>query len=163
MQTIYIPDTRPLEGAVKIKVLHPSLQGLIPVGQKLALNLETRTLSLLADGPQLIAVQKFSASEMQMIVPILEFYPHYCPYEVLLSHLTSKVVTPLSIDQCRQRLWEAQNNGTWQQELRPVRRAIASLRTKLYCFNLAISNVRERGCSLTSVSLANYCHLEVLS
>jgi len=135
-----------------IKILHFSLRGLLPTGLTLALNLETRTLSLLADGPQLISEDHFSASEMGLIVPILEAYPYYCPYEVLLAHISSKHVDPSLIERCRHRLLEAQLNGTWQQEMRPVRRALSSLRSKLHSFHLEVSTVRERGCNLTSLT-----------
>jgi hypothetical protein len=135
---------------VEPKISYFSLEGLLPPGQKLALNLPTRTLSLLSDGPELITVQQFSDNEISVIVPILESFPHYCPYEVLLAHISSSIVTEASIARCRQRLHEAQNRGTWQQELRPIRRALSSVRNKLQYFDLEIPNIREKGCSLTS-------------
>jgi hypothetical protein len=130
------------------KISHSSPEGLLPINQTLVVNLETRTISLLSDGPTLIVEQQLSISELHLLVPILDSFPHYCPYEVLLAHLTTKVVTAASIDYCRQRLREAQDSGRWEQELRPVRRALSSLRNKLYRLDLGISNIRERGCSL---------------
>jgi hypothetical protein len=135
------------------QILHFYLPDLMPDTQKLALNLETRTLSLLADGPELVAEQQLSTNELRTIVPIFEFFPYYCPYEVLFAYLTSEVVTSTIIDHCHKYLQDAQNHGNWQQELRPVRRAISSLRNKLDCFQLRISTVRERGCALTGLSL----------
>jgi DNA-binding winged helix-turn-helix (wHTH) protein len=137
------------------KVSHFSLPGLFSSGQTLALNAETRTLSLLRDGPVLVTEQRFSVNEMSILMPILESFPHYCPHEVLLSHISSNTVTTASIARWRQRLWEAQTRGAWQQELRPLRRALSSLRSKLHCFDLEISNVRERGYSLTSLRSAS--------
>ena len=134
------------------KISHFSPEGLLPIGQTLVINLETRTISLLSDGPTLIVEQQLSANEMHLLVPTLDFFPHYCPYEVLLSHLSTNVVTAASIVRCRQRLQEAQACGRWEQEMRPVRRALSSLRSKLYRLNLGISNVRERGCGLTSLA-----------
>ena len=133
-------------------ISHSSPEGLLPIDQTLVINLETRTISLLSVGPTLIVEQQLSANEMQLLVPILDSFPHYCPYEVLLSHLTTKVVTLATIERCRRRLQEAQACGRWEQELRPVRRALSSLRSKLYRLNLGISNVRERGCGLTSLA-----------
>jgi hypothetical protein len=147
IQPLYARRTKEAES----KITHLSLQGLLPTGYTLALNRETRTLSLLADGPLLVTEQQFSENELRLIVPILESFPHYCSYEVLLANLTSNTVTPVTLARCRQRLEEAQMNGTWQQELRPVRRALSSIRGKLNSFNLSISNIRERGCSLTSL------------
>ena len=136
---------------VEAKITHLSLPSLLTPGHTLALNLEARTLSLLIDGPRLIMEQQLSVNEMHMLMPLLESYPHYCPYEVLLAHISSNTVTEASITRCRQRLQEALSRGTWQQELRPIRRALSSLRSKLHRFHLEISNVRERGCSLTSL------------
>ena len=129
-----------------------ALSGLLPGGQTLALNRETRTVSLLCEGPLLLVEQQCSVNEMQVLLPILEAFPHYCLYEVLLAHICSNTVTETSITRCRQRLQEAQSRGTWQQELRPIRRALSPLRRKLHRFGLEISNIRERGCSLTSLT-----------
>jgi hypothetical protein len=145
-----IQSKRSKDAATKIS--HSSPEGLLPIGQTLVVNLETRTISLLSDGPILIVEQQLSANEMHLLVPIHEYFPHYCPYEVLLSHLATKVVTATSIARCRQRLQEAQTCGRWEQELRPVRRALSSLRNKLNRLDLGISNVRERGCGLISLA-----------
>jgi hypothetical protein len=134
------------------KITHFSPEGLIPIGQTFVINFETRTISLLSHGPTLIVEQQLSANEMRLLVPILEFYPHYCPYEVLLTHITTNTITATSISRSRQRLQQAQACGQWQQELRPVRRALSSLRCKLHRLDLGISNVRERGCGLTSLA-----------
>ena len=144
---IYPQQHEEVEG----KITHLSLPGLLAPGHTLALNLEARTLSLLIDGPRLVMEQQLSVNEMHMLVPLLESHPHYCPYEVLLAHISSNAVTEASITRCRQRLREALSRDTWQQELRPIRRALSSLRSKLHRFHLGISNVRERGCSLTSL------------
>ena len=133
------------------QITHFSLPDLLSPGQTLALNMGTRTLSLLSEGPALIMNQQFSTNEMSMLVPLLESFPYYSPYEVLLAHISSNIVTPASIARCRQRLQEAQNRGTWSQELRSIRRALSSLRSKLHLFDLEISNVRELGCSLTNL------------
>jgi hypothetical protein len=134
------------------KISHVSPAGLLPIGQTLVINFETRTISLLSDGPTLIVEQQLSTNEMQLFMPVLDSFPHYCPYEILLSYLSTKVVTAASIARCRQRLQESQACGRWEQELRPVRRALSSLRNKLYRLDLGISNVRERGCGLISLT-----------
>jgi hypothetical protein len=135
----------------ELKIVHFFLPDLLLAHQKLALNLETRVLSLLSEGPQIVVQKQFSVNEMNMLLPILEYFPHYCPYEVLLSRVISHTVTASTIDNCRRLLEEARRNGTAQQELRPVRRALSSLRNKLLEFHLGISNIRERGCSLTGL------------
>jgi len=138
--------------AVETNITHLSLPGLLPTDQKLVFNLETRTLSLLTDGPTLMMEQRLNGNEQHLLVPLLESHPHYCPYEVLLAYISSNVVTEASIAYCRQRLQEALSRGTWQQELRPLRRVLSSLRSKLEHFDLGISTVRECGCSLISLT-----------
>jgi hypothetical protein len=73
----------------------------------------------------------------------------------LLAYISSNVVTEASIAYCRQRLQEAIRRGAWQQELRPIRRALSSVRNKLAHFGLGISNVREMGSSLISLTTRN--------
>ena len=162
MKTYSIHLRQPEE--VKTKIPHLSLPELLPSGRILALNLESRTLSLLSEGPVLMIEQQFSVNEMSMLVPLLESFPHYCPYEVLLAHTSSNLVTATTIEHCRQRLQEALSRGTWQQELRSMYRALSSLRTKLHRFELEISNVRERGWSLTnlrSIPSSDHVPLEI--
>ncbi len=137
-------------GKAEINISYFSLPGLLPGDQLLALNLGTRTLSLLSKGPLLIMEQQFSVNELRVILPILEAFPHYSPYEVLLAHLSSGTVSATSIARWRQRLLEVQHQGSWRHELRPLRRALSSLRSKLHNFDLEITNIRERGCSLTN-------------
>ena len=59
------------------------LQGALPEGQTLVLNTELGTLSLLSNGattPRLLIQQQFTASELSLLLPLLEQFPHYCPY-----------------------------------------------------------------------------------
>ena len=134
----------------ELKIVHFLLSGLLQEGLVLALGIETRTLSLLAQGPLVLNQVQLSDTELLVLKPIFETFPHYCPYEVLLASVTSPTPTQSAISRCRLRLYEAQVSGTWTQELRPIRRALTSLRGKLYDFNLEISTIRERGCSVTS-------------
>ncbi|HEV2654120.1 MAG TPA: hypothetical protein VGT82_04150 [Ktedonobacteraceae bacterium] len=152
MQKTYPVHLRQHHHNAESDIVHLCIESLVPPGQKLALNLRMRTLSLLSDGPEQIMEQQFSSNEMRLLIPILQSFPHYCPYEMLLSHISSNNMTPHAIARCRQLLQEALRNGTWHQELRPIRRALSTLRTKLHPFNLEISTIRERGCSLTSLT-----------
>lgn len=133
-------------------ISHFTLPGLLADGRILALNVDTHTLLLLSDGPRLVLDEQLSANEMHILLPLLESFPLYSPYEVLLSSLEAESVTAAGIARCRQRLQEAQTLGTWPQELRPLRRALSSLRQKLHPFALEISTIREQGCSLTGVA-----------
>jgi hypothetical protein len=133
------------------KFVYFSFPGLLPPGHRLALNMEGRTLALLADGPLLIEEQLLSVTEWRVMLPILHAFPQYCPYEVLLSQMYCGQATQASVARYRQRLQEALRLGTWQGELRPLRRALSSLRNKLHHFGLEISTIRQGGCSLTSL------------
>ncbi|MDQ2888573.1 MAG: hypothetical protein M3Y39_21135 [Chloroflexota bacterium] len=148
-RSIEIKQHRP---NTEINVVHLRIEGLLAPEQKLALNLRTRTLSLLGEGPKQIMEQQFSANEMRILVPMLHSFPHYCPYAVLLAYIASNDPTPSSIAHCHQRLQDALANGSWPQEVRPIRRALSSLRNKLHHFNLEVSTIRERGCSLTGLT-----------
>ncbi len=138
-----------------ISIFYYSLQGLLPTGHLLASNVKIRSLSLVTDGPLIIEQQQLTDCELRVLLPILKAFPTYCPYDVLLANISSASVTQNTIKQWRQRLEVAQKDGTWPQELRPLRRALSSLRNKLHSFDLEISTVRERGCSLTGLIPVN--------
>ena len=133
-------------------IVYFSLPHLVQGSHKLILHKELRTLSLISDvgGPSLLQQERLSDNEFQVIVPILKAFPHYCPYEVLLASVISRTTIESDIITWRLRLLEAHGNGTWQQEIRPLRRALTSLRRKMSTFGLEISTIREKGCSLTS-------------
>lgn len=136
----------------EVRILHFTLHGLLPEGQTLALHAEVRALSLLCDGPELLEQQQFSDSEFRVLKAVLEAFPYYCPYEALLASVTAHAVNVSTITQSRKRLQAAQSHGEWRQELRPIRRALSSLRNKLHVFHLEISIVREGGCNLTRLT-----------
>jgi hypothetical protein len=130
------------------EVLHFSLQGLLPVGHTLALNTTLGTLSHLVckqDRPHMLMEQQFTTSEICVLMPLLESYPYYCPYEVLLASFTSGRVTESTIARCRTRLQEAQEAGVWDQEMRPVRNVLSRTRLKTRAFGIEISSILETG------------------
>jgi len=132
-------------------IRHFSLQDALPTGYKLALNMELGTLSYLSmgnDGPQLVAQQQFTASEMSILLPLLDSYPYYCPYEVLYASFYNGSVNDIVVARCRQRLQMAQDIGTWDQEMRPVRNVLSRTRLKLRTFGLTVSSILETGCIL---------------
>src|SRR5260370_41609114 len=93
-QSIYIRRRKRKE--VETSISHFSLHGLLPAGQTLALNIETRTLSLLSEGPQLIMVQQLSANERYLIVPILSLFhttvPMSCCCRIFPQSLLPKLL-----------------------------------------------------------------------
>ncbi|HBE26495.1 MAG TPA: hypothetical protein DDW33_12510 [Ktedonobacter sp.] len=132
-------------------IRHFSLQDAFPAGHTLALNLTLGTLSYLSsvgEKPQLLAQQQFTASEMSILLPLLDSYPYYCPYEVLYASFYNGDVTDLIVAHCRQRLQMALESGTWDQEMRPVRNVLSRTRLKLRTFGLNVSSILETGCIL---------------
>lgn len=132
-------------------IRHLCLQDALPNGYRLALNTALGTLSCLSlekEEPQLLAQQQFTASEMSILLPLLESYPYYCPYEVLYASFYNGNVSDIIVARCRQRLQMAQDIGTWDQEMRPVRNVLSRTRLKLRTFGLNVSSILETGCIL---------------
>jgi hypothetical protein len=128
-------------------LLYFSLPGLLEDHQTLVVNPAMRTATLLwndADGgAPILRQQQFSPNGMRVLVPLLQAYPEYCPYEMLLASLF-----PLSLEAGRTLLEEA-----WEETIRPVRRAMSSLLPGLRPFGLSVSSVRGLGYLLTPLSL----------
>ena len=130
------------------EILHFSLQGLLPVGHSLALNTSIGTLSHLVckqDRPHMLTEQQFTTSELGVLMPLLRSYPHYCPYEVMLASFNHGHVSDSTVERCRQRLYEAQLAGVWDQEMRPVRNVLSRTRLKVRSFGIEISSILETG------------------
>lgn len=130
------------------EIVHYSLDELLPAGQTLALNVLLGTLVLIANDtpyPRLIAEQQFTPSELSQLVPLLNAYPHYCPYEVLLASFNHRLVTEVTVERCRRRLHEAELEGIWDQELRPVRNVLSRTRLKMRSFGIEITSLLETG------------------
>ncbi len=145
------------------EILHFSLDDLLPEGHMLALNLSLGTLSLIANSrdnsyPYLLAEQQFTTSELCVLIPLLKSYPYYCPYEVLLASFNNGNVNETTIERSRKRLYEAQLEGIWDQEMRPVRNVLSRARLKMRAFRIEISSILETGYIL--MELSERKHLE---
>ncbi len=119
-------------------LLHFSLPGLLPDDSTLMVNPAKRTVILLyneAGGRARVVTQQFSPNGMRILVPLLQAYPDYCPYDVLLTSLF-----PLSLEEGRKHLQEG-----WAATIRPVRRAIGSVMAGLGVFGLKAYSVRGLG------------------
>lgn len=151
MQEIFLHQikapARPLEQPPG-EIIHFTLNNLLPAGHTLALNLALGTLSLLnygKDGPELMAQQQFTDSEICVLKPLLESYPHFCPYEILLASFNSMRVTDKEVARSRERLQEAQEAGVWDHEMRPVRNVLSRTRLKMHAFKVDIFSILETG------------------
>lgn len=135
-------------------ILHFSLQHILPEGNTLALNMPLGTLSCLictAEQPRLLLQQQFTRSELSLLLPLLQSFPYYCPYEVLFSSFYNSQVSETLIVRSRNRLQRALETGTWEQEMRPVRNVLSRTRLKLRTFGVNISSILETGCILMAV------------
>jgi hypothetical protein len=138
-------------------ILHFSLDDLLPDGHTLALNLSLGTLSQIANGcdnayPYLLAEQQFTTSELCVLLPLLKQYPHFCPYEVLLASFNNGNTNEATIERSRKQLYEAQLEGIWDQEMRPVRNVLSRTRLKMRAFSIEITSILETGYVLMRLS-----------
>jgi len=139
----FVPTTQDAE-----TIRYFTLQGALQEGQTLVLNTALGTLSLLSNGdtmPRLLIQQQFTASELSLLIPLLEQFPHYCPYEVMFASFYNGIITEDTIERCRIQLQEALEAGCWDQQLRPVRNVLSRIRFKLRGFGLDIISILETG------------------
>lgn len=117
-----------------------ALDGLLPPNYTLVLNPTMRAATLISsaagDGSTtIVAQQHFSPNGMRVLVPLLEAYPHYCPYDELLARLSV-----ISLEEARRQLRE-----TWDIAIRPVRRAVGTLAAGLKALGLRVHNIHGLG------------------
>src|SRR5260370_6084789 len=114
-------------------IMHFDLANLLPADKILALNTRLGTLALLTMKPEtphpiLLGEQQFSGSEMSVLLPLLQLYPHYCPYEVMLASFNCGNAAEATVERFRVRLHEAQFAGVWDYEMRPARNILSRTR-----------------------------------
>jgi hypothetical protein len=140
------PQSQPKTGVTEMLYYAPG--GILPAGHILVLNTALGTLSYLSRGvdrPKLEIQQQFTTSELSLLRPLLDLYPHYCPYEVMFASFYNGSITDETVEHCRQRLYEALEDGTWDQQLRPLRNVLSRTRMKLRPFGVDISSILETG------------------
>ena len=153
MQTVCLPQANTSIANQLCKpdnreMLYFSLEGTLPAGHTLVLNIRLGTLSYLSRGidrPRLEMQQQFTSSELSLLRPLLELYPHYCPYEVMFASFYNGTITDEMVEQYRQRLYEALEADIWDQQLRPIRNVLSRTRIKLRPFGIDISSILETG------------------
>jgi hypothetical protein len=132
------------------EILHYTLEELLQPGHTLAMNVLLGTLSLIANDaslpyPRMVAEQQFTLSELSLLLPLLNSHPHYCPYEVMLASFNHRMITEATIERCRKKLQDAQDEGVWDQEMRPVRNVLSRTRIKMRSFGVEICSILETG------------------
>ncbi|HEX6482333.1 MAG TPA: hypothetical protein VF043_26110 [Ktedonobacteraceae bacterium] len=151
MQTVTLPKEKNTACSIKqinSTIRYFSLQDTLPAGHILVLNISSGTLSYLcrdSERARLMMQQQFTFSEMSLLLPLLDSYPHYCPHEVIFAHFYNSNVTEPIIMRYRQRLQDALDAGTWDQEMRPLRNVLSRVRVKLRPFGISITSILETG------------------
>jgi hypothetical protein len=141
------PDEEPTDGII----VHFVLAGLLPAGHILALHRFLGTLShltLVQEQPRMPGEQLFSTTEVSLLLPLLEQYPAYCPYEVLWASFHGST-SEKAIVRARTRLQQAREEGYWDEEMRPLRNMLSRARLKLQEMGLDIVSLFETGYLLT--------------
>ena len=96
---------------------------------------------------------------MYVLMPILEANPYYCGYETLLASYSHGKVTETTVARCRELLEEAQEEGIWDQEMRPVRNVLSRARLKMHSFSIDIISVHETGYMLKRMPARRYTEI----
>ena len=126
------------------------LEGLLPANQTLVLNLSMRSVTLFSASPdgeaQMLSQQRFTPNGIRVLLPLLEAYPRYCPYDALVASLLS-----LTLAQARQMLHES-----WEVAMRPVRRAISGIIDGLHALGLSVRSLRKAGYVLEALILPHF-------
>ena len=131
-------------------LLHFPLEGLLPANQTLVLNLSMRSVTLFSASPdgeaQVLSQQPFTPNGMRVLLPLLEAYPRYCPYDALVASLFS-----ISLSQARQQL-----HDSWEVAMRPARRAISGIMDGLHALGLSVRSLRKAGYVLEALTLPHF-------
>jgi hypothetical protein len=151
MQTATLPKEKNTACSIKLDndtFRYFSLQDSFPAGHILVLNISSGTLSYLNrkdERAQVMIQQQFTFSEMSLLLPLLDSYPHYCPHEVIFAHFYNSNVTEPVVMRYHQHLQDALDAGTWDQEMRPLRNVLSRVRVKLRPFGISITSILETG------------------
>ena len=132
-------------------IVHYNLSELLPADHVLVLNRDRAILSYLApqseseSWPRVLLQEQFTRNEGNILFPLLENYPYFCPYEALVACYSTGQITDAYLDHYRMRLQEAQLAGEWDHEMRPVRNLLSRIRLKLQHFGIEVRSVFETG------------------
>jgi hypothetical protein len=129
-------------------ITHYPLDGFLPAGHGLAFHRELGTraqLTMQEDQAVVLGEQQFTEAEITLLMPLLDHYPHHCPYEVLWTSFAWNTTAEEAVSRARPRLQAALGQGGWEEEMRPVRNAISRTRLKLNTMGLDVLNRFQLG------------------
>jgi hypothetical protein len=116
-----------------------ALPDLLPQHHTLYLNPSLRTVILHNDAPDaakpVVTVHQFPPNAMRILITLLQAYPKYCPYEVLLAQLY-----PIAEAEGLRQLQESRETA-----MRPLRRAMSTIKAGLQPFGLGVRSVHGVG------------------
>lgn len=124
------------------------LGGILGEGKLLAVHTDLGTVSLLENGeahPRLLLQQRFTSNELSLLLPLLQNFPDYCPYEVLYASFYHRAVGEEMIEKSRMILYDAAEAGVWDAQMRPLRNVLSRIRFKLRGFHFDIVSILETG------------------
>ena len=151
MQAVYVTKDKTTKSAparTSEKFRYFPLHDMIPAGQILVLHTELGTLSLLkhdVKGSEMVEQQQFTGSELSLLLPLLELYPHYCPYEVMFASFYNGNTSEETVERCREQLMDAMDAGLWDAQMRPVRNVLSRIRLKMRTFGIDVASILETG------------------
>lgn len=127
-----------------------ALPSLLWPGHVFVLNKRLGVLSHLAFtelnvGTRLVHQEQFSTSELRVLLPLLELYPNYCPYETAWASFYTGQMTDEATGRARLRLQEARFAGVWDHEMKPLRNTLSRVRLKLRHFQIEVRSIIEVG------------------
>lgn len=128
-------------------ISHFSLPGILESEYSLAVDRNTGLVAILASREGHSSLERsvlLTSSELCILFPLLEAFPYYCPYDVLLASLNGQP-TEKDIERVRERLEEALDEGTWDIEMRPVRNVLSRARIKIRALGITIHSIIETG------------------
>lgn len=129
-------------------IKHYTFPDVLPADQVVAIHLERGTVNTMTveNGlPHIIGEVGLTGSELTVILPIFDGFPHYCPFEVLYAHFYHRVATDEKIAESREFLREAKEEGLWDVTYRPVRDNVQRARLKLRTIGIDIGSLLSRG------------------
>jgi hypothetical protein len=101
-------------------------------------------LSCDEQGPHLLGTCLFPPNEVSVLAPLLDHYPHFCPYDVLLASFYGSTEED-AVARAHAQLEQARESGQWDSQMRPVRNVLSRARLRLNRLGITILSLFETG------------------
>jgi hypothetical protein len=139
---------------------HFILDRVLETDSTLSLNTKLLTVSLLcvADNGRPMMCKEIQATftEFNMLLQILESYPHPATYDILHAAYNNKEVNSATILTSREFLLNAEENRIWDAEVRPMRGSLSRLRLKMRTMNIEIASILKTGYTIMKFQKHQY-------